>query len=121
MIAQLARRLPLSRLVQNFLYVIVDRRRVDILSDMAEAFETVLDERAGIVRAKVTSAAPLNDTQRQHVHHELSKVAKRQIRVDYATDPDLIGGIVARIGSTVYDGSVRTQLQTLRQRLTAAV
>lgn len=106
-----------SSIVRNFLYVMIDRRRTDLLGEAAEAFETAIDERLGFVRAKVASAAPLPERQQAAVQEALSEVAGKQVRCDFSVDPSLIGGVVARIGSTVYDGSVRSQLDTLRQRL----
>ena len=106
-----------SRIVRNFLYVMIDRRRTDLLGEVAEAFETAIDERLGFVRAKVTSAAPLSERQQAELQQALSQVAGKQVRCDFTVDPSLIGGVVARIGSTVYDGSVRSQLDSLRERL----
>ena len=116
-IGRFADALPLSRLVRNFLYILVDRRRTEILGEIAEAFDTVLDERLGFVRANVTSAAPLNETQQRDIEQTLSRVTGKKVRCAFSVDPELIGGVVARIGSTIYDGSVRTQLQTLSERL----
>jgi F-type H+-transporting ATPase subunit delta len=116
-VARFAPLLPLSPLVRNFLSVVVDRRRADILAEIADAFEIALDERMGLVRAEVRSAAPLTDRQRADLERELSHVAGKQVRCDFRVDPSLIGGVIARIGSTVYDGSVRTQLESLRERL----
>lgn len=118
-VARFAESLPLARLIRNFLYIVIDRRRADLLNDIAEAFEAALDERLGVVRADVKSAAPLNDRQQLELQQELSRVSGKQVRCDFSTDPELIGGVVARIGSTVYDGSVRTQLEGLRERLVA--
>ena len=117
LMARLGDTIPLSRLVRNFLFVIIDRRRMQSLGDMADAFETALDERMGVVRAEVKSAAPLTERQQVDLQHELSRVAGKQVRCEFSIDPELIGGVVARIGSTVYDGSVRSQLETLRGRL----
>ena len=116
-VARIAERAGFSRPVRNFLYVMIDRRRTDLLAETAEAFETAIDERLGFVRAKVTSAAPLSERQQGELQQALSSVAGRQVRCDFTVDASLIGGVVARIGSTVYDGSVRTQLDSLRQRL----
>jgi F-type H+-transporting ATPase subunit delta len=116
-VARFADSMPLSRLVRNFLFVLVDRRRTDLLDDMANAFETALDERLGIVRADVKSASPLNNRQQLDLQQELSRVSGKQVRCDFSIDPALIGGVVARIGSTIYDGSVRSQLETMRDRL----
>lgn len=109
--------IPLSKLVRNFLFVLVDRRRADSLDEISAAFETELDRRLGFVRAEVTSAIPLNERQQTELQEALSRVAGKNVRCTFAVDPDLIGGVVARIGSTVYDGSVRTQLQSLGERL----
>jgi F-type H+-transporting ATPase subunit delta len=108
---------PLSPLVRNFLFVVLDRRRADLLGEMGSAFETALDERLGLARVEVRSAAPLSDSQRSALQQELSRVADKQVRCAFTVDPGLIGGVVARIGSTIYDGSVRTQLESLRERL----
>lgn len=118
-VRRFATAIPLSRLVQNLLFVAIDRRRTDILDDIADAFELALDERLGIVRAEVKSAAPLSGEQQSQIEQELSRVSGKQVRCDYEIDPELIGGVVARIGSTVYDGSVRTQLENMRERLVA--
>ena len=118
-VAKLAPSIPVSAVVRNFLFVAIDRRRADILSDIADAFETVIDERAGLVRAQVQSAAPLGEPQRAAIQQELSRVSGKQVRCEFEVDPALIGGVVARIGSTLYDGSVRTQLESLRERLAA--
>ena len=95
----------------------VDRRRTDLLSEITDAFEAAVDERMGLVRAQVTSAAPLTDAQKAEMQSALTQVAGKQVRCEFSVDPDLIGGVVARIGSRVYDGSVRAQLGVLRERL----
>ena len=118
-VGRFAGSVPLSPLVRNFLFIVIDRRRTDLLGEMAQAFEAALDERMGVVRAEVRSAAPLNENQRALLKRELSRLANKEVRCDFDTDSSLIGGVVARIGSTVYDGSVRTQLETLRERLVA--
>lgn len=118
-ISRFADSMPLSRLVRNLLFIVVDRRRADILEEIADAFETALDERLGIVRAEVKSAAPLQDDQKAELQQELSRVSGKQVRCEFSIDPKLIGGVVARIGSTLYDGSVRSQLELMRERLVA--
>jgi len=116
-ISRFAGVVPLSRLTTNFLFVLVDHHRIDILGDIRDAFETVLDARLGIVRADVQSATELSPERRQALQAELSRLTGKQVRCSFAIDPNLIGGVLARIGSTVYDGSVRAQLATLRERL----
>lgn len=116
-IARLAEQMQLDPKVRNFIYVLIDRRRADLLDEIADAFDEALDERMGLVRAQVTSAAVLAEAQRAQIEQALSEASGKRVRSEFHVDPKLIGGVVARIGSTVYDGSVRTQLETMRQAL----
>jgi F-type H+-transporting ATPase subunit delta len=118
-VGRIADVLRLGRVTRNFLFVLIDHRRIGMLPDIIAAFERVVDERLGFAQADVTSAAALNDTQRAALSAQLEKRTGRKIRMRCAVDPTLIGGVVARIGSTVYDGSVRGQLQTLGRKLGA--
>jgi F-type H+-transporting ATPase subunit delta len=118
-VARFADMMPLSRIVRNFLYVIIDRRRIHILDEIADAFNVILDERLGVVRADVRSARTLTPQQQSELQSELSQISGKQVRCNYSVDEDLLGGVVAKIGSTVYDGSVRAQLNALKQRLVA--
>ena len=106
-----------SPLIRNFVYVVIDHRRIGIITDIREAFEQALDERMGFVRAEVISAAPLEPRRSAGLESELSRVTGKRMRLRFDVDPELIGGVVARIGSTVYDGSVRGQIEQLRRRL----
>ena len=94
-----------------------DHRRAHALSEMIAAFELLADGRGGFVHAEVVSATELSEEQRGRLAEQLAKLAANQVRMRYSTDPDLIGGVLARVGSKVYDGSVRGQLAVLRQRL----
>jgi F-type H+-transporting ATPase subunit delta len=116
-VEQMAPAFELSRLVRNFLYVLIDHRRVPLLGEIRKAFEVELDARLGILRAQVSSAQPLNDGQRAAVEAQLSQLTGKQVRAQFDVNPQLLGGVSARIGSTVYDGSARGQLEALRQRL----
>lgn len=118
-IARFASELPLQKIVRNFLYVLVDRRRIGLLHDIQAAFEAEIDERSGIVRAQVTSAAALAEPERAQVQATLSHLTGKQVRIEFSTDTELIGGVVAKIGSTIYDGSVRGQLEQLREKLSS--
>ena len=111
--------LKLSRVAHNFLLVLIDHRRIADTAAIADAFEVVLDERLGFARAEVTSAAELDEPQRTALAAELERLTGKKIRARYAVDGSLIGGVVARIGSTVYDGSVRGQLHSIERRLSA--
>jgi F-type H+-transporting ATPase subunit delta len=116
-VGKLADRLELPRLLRNFLFVIVDHRRIPLTGRIVEAFEKALDDRLGRVRATITSAAPLNEAQQRNIESRLAAQTGRQVRSEFRIDPALIGGVAAQIGSTVYDGSVRGRLQALRARM----
>jgi len=117
-LARLAQPLGLSPLVRNFFFVITDHRRLAYLAQIREAFEECVDEQMGLVRASVTSARKLDDNQSRALEAELARLTGRQVRAQYSVDPALVGGATARIGSTVYDGSVHGQLQSMRRKLT---
>jgi F-type H+-transporting ATPase subunit delta len=118
-IGRVADILKLSGITRNFLFVLIDHRRIAAFSDVVNAFEQILDERLGFARAQVASASELSEDQRAALTAALEKASDKRLRAQFAVDPSLIGGVVARIGSTVYDGSVRGQLQVLKRRLNA--
>lgn len=109
--------LKLSRITRNFLFVLVDHRRIPALSGIIQNLEEVLDQRLGYARAEVASPAELSEAQQRALNAQLERMTGKRIRMQFRTDPALIGGVMARIGSTVYDGSVRGQLATLERRL----
>lgn len=106
--------------VRNFVYVAIDHRRADEFPSIVDAFEQLLDERLGFVSADVRSARELDPAQRAALEAQVVRLSGRKAKVKFSTDPALLAGVVARIGSTVYDGSVRGQLERLRSRLGAA-
>ncbi len=116
-LGRIAEILKLSRIARNFLFVLIDRRRIGSLAEIIESFELVIDERMGFARALVESAAELTAAQREALSAELERLTGKRIRMQYSVEPALIGGIVARVGSMVYDGSVRGSLQSLGRRL----
>ena len=107
----------MSKQVHNFLFVVLDHRRITDLKSIIEAFEILSDERLGFVRADVASGQPLTAKQQQALEVQLSRLAGKKTRLRFTTDPALVAGVVARVGSTVYDGSVRGQIERLRLRL----
>ncbi|MFN0102306.1 MAG: ATP synthase F1 subunit delta [Bryobacteraceae bacterium] len=116
-VARFAEQIGFSPVLKNFLYVLIDHRRTAMLGEILASLESQLDERRGIVRANVQSARPLDDGQRREVEAALGRATGKQVFGQYAVDDALIGGLVARVGSRVYDGSVRGQLQAMRVRL----
>jgi len=119
-VGRLADLLKLSRISRNFLLVLIGHRRIALLAEILQAFEIILDERAGYIRAEIASASALGDAQRAQIGAELEKIAGKRIRTAWSVDESLIGGVVAKVGSTVYDGSVRGSLESLGRRLSAA-
>jgi F-type H+-transporting ATPase subunit delta len=109
--------LGLERIILNFLLVLSDHRRANALTEMIEAFDVLVDERLGLVHANVVSATELTAEQRGRLEAELGAIASSRVRMKFSIDPELIGGVTARVGSKVYDGSVRGRLAKLRQRL----
>jgi F-type H+-transporting ATPase subunit delta len=113
--------LKLSKITRNFLFVLIDRRRITSLSEIIQSFDQLVDERLGFARAEVASAQELTETQRTALNAQLERLTGKRIRMRFHVDESLIGGVVARIGSTVYDGSLRGQLASLEHRLRAEV
>lgn len=109
--------LKISPIVRNFLYVLIDHGRMGLLTEILHSFDSIMDERLGFARADISSARELTEAQRTALTAQLTQLTGKRIRMRFAVDESLIGGAVARIGSTVYDGSVRAQLQTLGRRL----
>ena len=105
--------------VRNFVYVVIDHRRAHEFASIVDGFETLLDERLGFVSAEVRSATPLTAAQRVQLEAQVSRLAGKKAKLKFSSDPALIGGVIARVGSTVYDGSVRAQFEKLRTRLGA--
>ena len=106
-----------SKTTANFLHVLLRNGRLTEISEINQKFSSVLEERSGVVSANITSARELSETQRNEVLLNLELLTGKRMNLVFNTDESLIGGIVTRIGSTVYDGSVRTQLQELKQQL----
>jgi F-type H+-transporting ATPase subunit delta len=101
----------------NFLQVLLQNQRLTELGEVNKRFAHVLDERSGIVSAQVTTARPVPENSQQALRDKLTQLTGKQVRLSFMTDEELIGGIVTRIGSTVYDGSVRTQLQQVKEKM----
>jgi len=116
-VAKIGGLLKISQVARNFLFVLVDHRRIGDFSNILQSLEVILDERLGFARAEVSAARELTEPQRAALNVELERISGKRIRAKYGVDPALIGGVVARIGSTVYDGSVRGQLNSMAHKL----
>jgi F-type H+-transporting ATPase subunit delta len=106
-----------TRTTANFLRVLLRNDRLTEIKEINERFATVLEERSGVIPAQITSARPLSETEKAEMKTNLEKLTNKQISLNFKTDETIIGGVVTRIGSTVYDGSVKTRLQELKQQM----
>ena len=101
----------------NFLRTLLKNQRISDLPEVTAKLAQILDERSGIVSAEITSARPVSDSARALLEEKLAEMTGKKARLTFATDESLLGGIVTRIGSTIYDGSVSNQLSRLREEL----
>ena len=105
------------RPVRNFVFLISDHRRVGELVSIIEAFERRMDDRLGYIKADISSAREMGSEQKIALEAQLSRLTGKKARLQFTTDPSLLAGLVAKVGSTVYDGSARGQLERLKVRL----
>lgn len=103
--------------VGKFLAVIVEHRRVADIPAIAAAFHEAREAAAGVVPATITTARPIETDLQTRVSGSLERITGRQVKATWVVDESLVGGVVSRIGSKVYDGSVKTQLAALRRRM----
>jgi F-type H+-transporting ATPase subunit delta len=118
-VQKIAARMDLAPAVRNFLCVLVDNRRTHMLEEIQQAFHVELNARLGIAEADVTSSRELSAEERKLLTASLEKRTGKKIEARFHEDESLVGGVVVRVGSTVYDGSVREQLTRLREQLEA--
>jgi F-type H+-transporting ATPase subunit delta len=101
----------------NFLKVLLQNQRLTELGEINQKFTEILDVRAGMVAAIVTTARSVPENAQRQLHTKLLALTGKKVRINFMTDPELIGGLVTRIGSTVYDGSVRNHLQQIKEKM----
>ena len=116
-IQRLGQSLGVSGVARNFLFVLIDHRRMVDLSAIIVTFEKMVDERLGVMQVDVTSAHELRQQQQDDLIRQLQTMTGKKIALNIQTDSDLVGGLVVRLGSTVFDGSVRGQLEALAREL----
>ena len=115
----LAQKADLPKLLRNFVAVILDHHRSGLLPEIAQQFQEELNQRLGLAEADVTSARELSVEERRRLETQIKSVTGKSVTARYATDAGLLGGALVRVGSTVYDGSVRGQLERLKEQLIA--
>jgi F-type H+-transporting ATPase subunit delta len=106
-----------SRIVRNFLFVILDHHRSHMLPEILAAVQEVVRQRQGIAEAEVSSAVELSSAQKAELAKTLSRLTGKRIEPKYSIDSELLGGAIARVGDTIYDGSLRSRLMEMRARL----
>lgn len=118
-ITTIAAKTRLNAAVRNFICLVVDHRRTEMLREMVRAFGEELNKRLGIEEAEVTSARELNAAEKKELTAVLERRTGKKIEARFEQDSELLGGAIVRLNSTIYDGSVREQLNRLRERLEA--
>jgi F-type H+-transporting ATPase subunit delta len=107
----------ISRPVRNFMAVLIDHRRVQFIEPIVKLFEQELNRRLGFTEAEITSARELSEAERKALEAQVEKLTRRKVRAQYSRDESILGGAIVRVGSTVYDGSVKGQLERIREQL----
>ena len=104
--------------VSKLLVLLADRDRLALLTEISAVYHEMLAERQNVIRAEITTADPLSSDRAAAIEQTLATVTGKRITMKTTVNPELIGGVIARVGSTVYDASVATQLRKIRERLT---
>jgi F-type H+-transporting ATPase subunit delta len=109
-----------SRILRNFMAVLIDHNRIGQMKEIARMFRRELDDRMGIADARVSSARQLGAAERKDLERQLAAVTGKKVRATYSEDASLLGGAIVRTGSIIYDGSVRGQLEKIKQQIATA-
>lgn len=112
-------RMGVSKIIRNFLFVISDHGRAHEIPEIVAAFLEVIRQRQGITEAQVYSAVRLSEAQKSEITQTLARLTGKTVDPNYFIDPELLGGVLVRVGDTVYDGSLRNQLAQMRTQLSA--
>lgn len=116
-ILAILQRIGASATVINFSKLLLDRERIAAIPDISRALSAMIDDVSGQITAEVLTAAPLTSTQQAELKTTLESLSGKKIQFDIKEDKELLGGVVAKVGDLVYDGSLRTQLRELRRSL----
>jgi F-type H+-transporting ATPase subunit delta len=119
-IGTLAGELKLSPQVVNFLRLLVDRQRIASLPAIVRSYRELVDAQVGRVRAMVTTVQPLSTDELSRLRDTLAAATRRTIILEAKTDPSIVGGVVTQVGATLFDGSLKTQLERMREELKRA-
>lgn len=106
-----------SSLMANFFNLLVQKRRTDVLPDIAQVFQTLVDEENNICQGTVVSASKVSAALNKKIKATLEKITGKEVIVKNEVDPSIIGGIIAKVGDLVLDGSIKTQLTDLKESI----
>lgn len=120
LLSSLIEKYPVVRTTANFLRILVDHHRIRYFEEICLAYIRAVNERKGIVAARVTAAYTLTKEELLRLRASLSEATGKTVTLDVQTDAGLLGGLVVQVGSTVYDGSIRSQLDEVKKRLAEA-
>jgi F-type H+-transporting ATPase subunit delta len=109
----------LDKQVRNLVAVLIDHRRVQFLPRIIEQLEKELDARMGFAEAQILSARELGDAEKRALETQVANVTGKKVRASYGLDASLLGGAIVRVGSTIYDGSVKGQLEKIREAISS--
>ena len=113
----IAQRDGISKQVRNLVAILIDHRRTHFLEPVIQHLEKELDARMGFAEAEIITSRDLGDTEKREVESRVEKLTGKKVRAHYAQDPSLLGGSVVRVGSTIYDGSVKGQLERIKEAI----
>ncbi|MCP4444623.1 MAG: ATP synthase F1 subunit delta [Myxococcales bacterium] len=116
-VLSILQRIGASKTVTNFSKLLLDRERLNILPDISRELSAMIGENSGQITAEVTSAVELNSVQETELKATLENLSGKKIQLETTEDPALLGGLIAKVGDLVYDGSIRTQLRELGRSL----
>lgn len=117
-ILTLTPKISISKTIQNFLCLLVDKRRFQYLEEIIGSYEELTNELFGFLKAKITTAAPLSSEDYGQLRKSLEKITKKKILLSTVVEPQIIGGVIAEVGDRIFDGSIKNQLQKIGETLT---
>jgi F-type H+-transporting ATPase subunit delta len=110
----------ISKQARNLIAVLIDHRRIHFLEPIIRQLEKELDARLGFAEAQITSARELGEAEKREFEAQVGKLTGKKVRAQYGQDASLLGGAVVRVGSTIYDGSVKGQLERIREEISGS-
>ncbi len=115
----IAKRMSLAREVRNFTAVLIEHHRIGAIGEIVEQFQREINDRLGFAEAEILTTRPLDAQEKKQIEANVAAVTGKTVRATYREDRELLGGVIVKVGSTVYDGSVRGQLERLKEQLIA--